>query len=110
MRIILNLSVSAILVCLLCLCSPSQRDFIRIESDFFSYTISRDGRNMSFIDKTTGADYLLQKDSSFAAYVVKNDRTYFPSRVERQGHQLVFHFPTLETWGYVSVGEQSDRV
>lgn len=110
MRIILNLSVAAILVCLLCLCSPSQRDFIRIESDFFSYTISRDGRNMSFIDKATGADYLLQKDSSFAAYVVKNDRTYFPSRVERQGQQLVFHFPTLETWGYVSVGEQSDRV
>ena len=52
-------------------CSSLIKEKIILENGHFRYEISGSGKNLAFIDKATGTDYLFHDTVSYCAYVIQ---------------------------------------
>ncbi len=59
-----------------------------LENDLVRYEIGGDGRNLRFLDKSTGVDRLDAASRSFAASVRAGGREHAPSAASREGERL----------------------
>ncbi len=65
---------------------------VRLECDSFYYEIDRGGRNLAFVDKAEGCDYLDRSGGSYCAVLEREGESYLPSRVELDGSLLRVDF------------------
>jgi hypothetical protein len=72
-------------------CGPGS-SVIEIKSAGFIYEIGSEGRNLRFIDRSTGADYLFSDTVSYAASVIKDGKKYNPAAIVRKGNILRYDF------------------
>jgi hypothetical protein len=69
-----------------------RQDSIVIENAYVRYTISPDARNLGFIDKKTGTDYLRHDTPSFCALVRRDGKEYPATFASFSGGRLVIRF------------------
>lgn len=63
-----------------------------LENDFVKWVVADDGLNQSFIDKTTGKDYLKKEVASKFAVVKKADKYYQASKVSQANGKIAIDF------------------
>jgi hypothetical protein len=91
-RIILG-SVGILMVILVSVCcnSGSSKDII-IENRYFKYEISRNGKNICFIDKVAGIDYLNHDFVSYCAVAVSDGKEHPATSVSMKRNLLTLEF------------------
>ena len=65
---------------------------VLLKNDNFKYAIAGDGKNLSFIDKATGADYLNSSEVSYCAYTTRDGKDYPVSSASLKGNMLKLEF------------------
>ncbi len=73
-------------------CSSLFPEKIILENDHFRYVISGRGKNLGFIDKATGIDYLVKDSVSYCAYVNMEGKAHRPSGVKFEENILTLTF------------------
>ncbi|WP_372934303.1 carbohydrate binding domain-containing protein [Mariniphaga sediminis] len=93
-KFIYGLKILALLIALSILsgCELLLNKNITIENESFIYEVDRSGKNLHFIDKATGTDYLNPETASFCASVVKDGKEFQVSSVTMEGNQLNLEF------------------
>ena len=104
------LALVLILVCTLFQACKSGSEGIIIQNRNFRYEIANDGRNLHFIDKSSGIDYLETENSSASASVISNGKEHTVSAVSLKGDILTLEFFTAEVTASVRITEARDRV
>jgi len=69
-----------------------QANPVVLENSLLRYTISADGRNQEFLDRTSGVNYLNQEAHSFCARVRKDGQEYPATAISREGDRLTIRF------------------
>ncbi len=69
-----------------------QQTDVAIENTHFRYTISPDGRNLGFVDRRTGIDYLRRDAASFCAFVRCEGKEYAATSVAWADRRLTIRF------------------
>lgn len=80
-----------------------------IETNDFRYEVAGNGKNLHFIDKVTGADYLNTDSVSRCAYVVKNGKQYPASAVSLSGDTMKLEFKEAGVTSVMLVNQTNDR-
>ncbi|WP_372936137.1 hypothetical protein [Mariniphaga sediminis] len=83
---------------------------IVLESNGFKYEISSSGKNLSFIDKTSGIDYLNADTVSYCAYVKKSGKEYYVTSVSVQGGKLIYGFGDAGVTAEINLVKENDRL
>ena len=83
---------------------------IVIENSNFQYKISSNGKNLGFIDKTNGADYLYSDTASYCAYIVQEGKTHNIESVSLKDSLLVFDFGSTGVRAKVHVISDTDYI
>jgi len=83
--------LSVLAIFLLCLNSVHAADII-IQNDHVEYAIDSHGKNLRFVDKASGIDYLDKKIHSYAASMKRDGKEYFASSVFIQDNLLILNF------------------
>ncbi len=69
-----------------------QQTEVAIENSHFRYTISPDGRNLGFVDRRTGTDYLRHDAASFCSLVRCEGKEYVATSVAWADRRLTIRF------------------
>jgi hypothetical protein len=93
-RILLILILNFVL--LLFSCRSADDKTIVIRTGDFSYEISPGGKNISFIDRSTGIDYLKKDEDSWCAIIKHNGISMNVTKVTLMGKHLKMEFGTDE--------------
>ncbi len=91
-------------------CSTGKKDVVVIENKYFVYEISEDGRNLHFIDKLTGTDYLNNDSVTMCATLISAGTEYNVSDVSLKGRKLVFKFEGSGTTVGLSITKKKEYV
>lgn len=83
--------LSVLAIFLLCLNSVHAAEII-IQNDHVEYAIDSHGKNLRFLDKASGIDYLDKKIPSYAASTKREGKEYFASSVSLQDNLLILNF------------------
>lgn len=75
-----------------CVSSFTRTQAMTLESDGFRYEIGPDGKNLSFIDKKSGRDYLNHAEESFCARLKKDGKTFDVSKVSIDNGKILLDF------------------
>ncbi|MBN1291064.1 MAG: hypothetical protein JXB48_04415, partial [Candidatus Latescibacteria bacterium] len=59
-----------------------------LETETFTYIIAKDGKNLQFIDKSSGIDYCRLDKDSYCAQVFLNDTEYNATKASFDGNLL----------------------
>lgn len=81
-----------------------------IENDNFKYAIAGDGKNLSFIDKATGADYLNSSEVSYCAYTTRDGKDYPVSSASLKGNMLKLEFKNAGVTAEIHIKKSKDKV
>jgi hypothetical protein len=65
---------------------------IAIENNYFKYEIQEDGKNLHFIDKSSGFDYYDAETDSYCAYVTQGGKDYRVTSVSLKDNLLSLEF------------------
>ncbi|MCE5251081.1 hypothetical protein LLG96_12765 [bacterium] len=104
-----RLVLSGMLV-LAALTSCSRSGVIVIENDAFKYVIGRDGKNIGFTAKDTGADWCSHDTESYCATVKRGDREYPVSSVSLRGDRITLKFAEPGVTAVVKTSTMSDHI
>jgi hypothetical protein len=91
-------------------CNSGSDNGIVIENRNFRYDISREGKNLHFIDKKTGTDYLDSDKRSSCASVTSNGKEYNVNAVSGKGNNIYLEFTVPGIKATVSIKKSRDRV
>ncbi|MEN6425656.1 MAG: hypothetical protein ABFE13_09855 [Phycisphaerales bacterium] len=69
-----------------------QQAGVVIENAHFRYAISPEGRNLAFVDRKTGIDYLRRDTASFCAFVRREGKEYPATSVSLTDQRLTIRF------------------
>ena len=69
-----------------------QTSSVVFENNYFRYEIGADGRNLCFIDKATGIDYLKNDEESYCGFIGVGGKEYSVSSVLSDGKQMTMEF------------------
>ena len=98
-------------VCILIIrCSSGQKDSVIIENRHFRYEISKEGKNLHFIDKLTGTDYLNKDSVSLCATMISAGTEYNVTEVSLKGSLLKFKFGDTGTTIGLKVSKAKDYI
>jgi len=75
-----------------CIAASSIAQNIVLEHEHFRYVIAADGRNLAFINKADGVDYLVRETPSYCASVSDANGTYLPVSVSFWDQLLTVKF------------------
>jgi hypothetical protein len=87
-RILLFLLACAITV----RCTSDKPENVIIENDNFRYEVDNGGKNLCFVDKVTGKDYLFKDTVSYCASVNKDGREFAVTGVSSKGKKIRLQF------------------
>jgi len=88
----------------------AQSNPVVLENSLLRYTISADGRNQEFLDRTTGIDYLNQGAHSYCARVRKDGQEYPATAVSREGDRLTIRFGQTGTEAVLGVESRNTYI
>lgn len=88
----------------------NNKGIVEIESNDFKYSIAADGRNLHFIDKATGVDYLYSDSVSFCAYLMQEGKEYPVSAVSIKDNLLKLEFKNAEVTAEILINKGKNRV
>ncbi|MDO5581859.1 MAG: hypothetical protein Q4G69_12080 [Planctomycetia bacterium] len=82
-----------------------------IQCDTFCYKISPEGKNIAFIDKADGKNYLKksENENEYCSCIKKGEKTFLPDQVRFDGNILFLHF-TDGTDAEIQISNQKDRL
>ncbi len=83
---------------------------IGIESAYFTYEISPKGKNLGFVDKTSGTDYLYTDTVSYCAYVVQDGKREHVRSVSLKDDLLHLDFGDNGVTAKVQIESANDHV
>lgn len=83
---------------------------IGIENAYFTYEISPKGKNLGFVDKTSGVDYLYSDTVSYCAYVVRDGKREHVQSVSLSDNVLSLDFGDSGVTAKVQVEPVNDHV
>jgi hypothetical protein len=83
---------------------------IVIENDNFKYEIDQDGKNLHFIDKTTGIDYHDSGTISYCAYVTRDEKEYRVTSISRKKNLLRLEFDNAGVTAEIHIKVAKDHV
>lgn len=85
---------------LLTQCSLGRRDSVVIENSHFRYEISKEGKNLHFIDLQSGKDYLKRDSITWCARLTVGNKEYRVTEVSFSGRKLRLEFgnPGTTVW------------
>ena len=100
-RIMLAFSMflSSIVVC----CSFQRTERIVIENENFRYVVDSTGKNLHFIDKKSGIDYLNDDTVSYCSSIKKDEKEYSVNRVTLEGEILKLNFDEADVTAALQV-------
>ena len=102
------------LILLLCViirsCSSTSKESIVIENSYFKYEIGSDGKNLHFIDKTTGNDYLNSGAGSKCAYIISEGKRYEVTGVSLKRNHLFMEFDKSGIIADIQIRKEQDRI
>jgi hypothetical protein len=104
-----SLVVLTIILVSVCCNSGSSGDIV-IENRHFAYEISRDGKNIRFVDKTTGTDYLDHDSVSYCATVVSDGKKHHVTALSMKGNLLILEFSDVGVVAEVLVKKSKDYI
>lgn len=81
-----------------------------IENNYFKYEIASDGRNLHFIDKVTGIDYLNNTTVSYCAYVTQDGKENPVSSASVNGNLLKLEFKNSNLTANILITKKEDYV
>jgi hypothetical protein len=91
-------------------CTPEKGEVILIEDSAFRYEISKNGINISFVDKASGIDYLKKDSLSSCSKMTLKGKEYNVSDVSLKGNQLKLEFGEAGTEVTVRLKKSGDYV
>ncbi|MEN6453566.1 MAG: hypothetical protein ABFD10_04840 [Prolixibacteraceae bacterium] len=83
---------------------------VTIEDDHFMYEIAPDGRNLHFIDKTTGVDYLYTDTVSYCASVIQDGKEFGVTSASLVNNQLLLKFGNSGVTAEINLEKGRDRI
>ena len=99
-----------LLICILfSQCKSVQDDTIKFGNDFFEYAVSKDGKNLHFIDLLSGIDYLRKEPEESCAYILKGGKKYDASSVSMSGSNMIIEFEGTDVTVRIRIKKFSDR-
>jgi len=90
-------------------CTQSSGDIV-LENDFLWCKIDSNGKNLGFVDKSTGVDYLDAQESSSFAYVIQGGKRIDVTSIALKNEHLELEFGDLEGKVSVLVKKASDHI
>jgi hypothetical protein len=92
--------------------TQQEKSIVVIENNGFKYEIEGNGKNLSFIDKATGVNYLNTSSVSYCAYVtIEGDAKEYPvSNVLYEGDRLKFEFQKAEVTAEILIKKTKEHV
>ena len=91
-------------------CSSPPSGNIIIGNKYFEYEIGRNGKNLHFIDKNSGMDYLFSDSISYCASIMKDGNEHKVTSVELNGNRLIYNFNTAGVSAELRVKKKKDHV
>jgi hypothetical protein len=91
-------------------CNGSTRDNPVISSRDFRYEIGKDGKNLHFVDRATGVDYLKTDTVSFCASVTSGGRAFHVTTASLHGKKLELAFGESGVKAVIRLTKARDRV
>ena len=91
-------------------CTSCTNKGIVLENKFFRYEIDNQGKNLQFIDKSSGTDYLATEKNSICASVSQNGNDYNVSEVRFKGNNLFLNFKDPAVTVKIKVKKERDRI
>lgn len=92
------------------ICFSAYAKNIIIENDNLRYEIAKYGKNLHFIDKATGIDYVYTDSVSYCAYILQNGKEYHSSSVSFINNFLMIEFGNTGITAEISIGKARDRI
>ncbi|MGV8135717.1 MAG: hypothetical protein AB2L20_10915 [Mangrovibacterium sp.] len=81
-----------------------------IENDHFRYEIAKNGKNLHFIDKTNGVDYLHTDTVSYCASVIQGGKEFEVSSASLVNNQLLLKFGNPGVTAEINIEKSRDRI
>ncbi|HBE41169.1 MAG TPA: hypothetical protein DDW27_08200, partial [Bacteroidales bacterium] len=107
----MGLIMSLLTICLsLFQCKPKSGKAIIIRNDFLEYAVSPDGKNMQFIDRSTGKEYLDKNSDSYCAYIQLEGKQFNAGSVSLSGRKLRIEFEGTDIVATIRIRIQRDRI
>ncbi len=100
----------SILNILMISCSSVQEVSIILENENFKYEINNEGKNLHFIDKSDGSDYLDTETASFCSYLTQNGKKITVSSVSHKGKKLKLIFNDAGVTAEIHTRTKKDRI
>lgn len=91
-------------------CFSVSKESIVIENNNFKYEIGSDGKNLHFIDKITGKDYLDSKAGSKCAYIINNGKREEVSVSYLKRNHLIMEFGKSDVIADIHIRKAKDRI
>jgi len=96
-------------ITIICLFFVSSQDIV-IENNNFTYKISGNGKNLGFIDKTNGTDYLYTDTASYCASIVQEGRAINVQSVSLTDSLLYLDFGNCGVTARIMITTAADHV
>ncbi len=105
-----NILVVLVSAMMLMNCSSGGKDNVVIQNSRFRWEIGKDGRNISFTDRSSGNDYLDKKNATWCGYVSKGGNRYPVNSVARKGKHIILKFTTPGVTADILTEKENDRL
>ncbi len=113
---IVKKKTQVLIIIFILLCSVFESSYgklsesIIIENDYFRYEVASNGKNLHFIDKSTGKDYLDSKSGSKCAYIISEGQKIEVTALSLKGNYLEIEFGKSSHKAKVYVEKGRDRI
>ncbi len=91
-------------------CSSEKAGKVVLQNRHFKYVISQNGKNLSFIDRESGADYLSKEKESWCASVTINGDRKNVQKVSTKGNFLHLEFEHPGVTADILIEKGKDRI
>ena len=91
-------------------CKSVSDDPVTIGNTYFEYAVSADGKNIHFIDKTTGIDYLDKKSNEASSFIRMGGKQFNASSVSVSGRKMRIEFGGTDVTATIRIKKGRDRI
>ncbi len=91
-------------------CTLDFTDSVTIENGNFKYEIAGNGRNLHFIDKVTGEDYLDSEAPSNCAYIIVDGEKHEITALTREREYLTMEFGKSGVLANIHIRNTKDHI
>jgi hypothetical protein len=99
------------LLCILLIrCSLVDNGNIVLENNYLKYVITKNGKNLHFIDNLTGIDYLQKDSTSHCAYIIQEDHIHYADFVLLRENKLFIEFEKCDVKAEIEIKRNDEYI